>query len=305
MSEQIFAAVVNWNRPEDTLRCLRSLKESRPVAPQVIVVDNGSSDDSADQISAGFPDATLVRNAHNLGFARGYNQAIRMALEAGAGYILVINNDAFLKQDALADLLEVLEDPAVGVAAPAIYFAGEPETIWSIGGRFRPLIWEVTQDAYRERDAGQLPPRLEQDFITGCCFLAPRATLEQTGLFDERFRVYYEDFDFSQRVRFAGKKIVVSTAAKAWHNVASSSGGRDSPNERYWMARSSVTFYRKHLRGLSWLPVVFWRLGSALRTSLRLTRSGKTAARQAYWRGLWDGWALPPEAPPTRPTGDA
>jgi hypothetical protein len=74
-----------------------------------------------------------------------------------------------------------------------------------------------------------------------------------------------------------------------WHKVSLSSGGSNSPNERYWMARSSVLFFRKHARGWRVPIILFWRSGSALRTSLRLLREGRRQALAAYWRGLRDG----------------
>jgi GT2 family glycosyltransferase len=174
-----------------------------------------------------------------------------------------------------------------------IYHAQPPDKIWSIGGNERQLLFEVTQYAQGEKDSGGWPTLIERDFVTGCCFLASRQTFEQIGLFDDNFSMYYEDLDFSRRVRSAGLRILVIPKAKAWHNVASSSGGRDTPNERYWMARSSVLFFRKHGRNWRMPLILFWRLGSAIRTSWRLYRSGNSAAIAAYWRGLKDGF-IPP-----------
>jgi GT2 family glycosyltransferase len=142
-------------------------------------------------------------------------------------------------------------------------------------------------------DRGGWDEIIEQDFVTGCCFLAPRSTFETIGLFDEQFTMYYEDFDFSFRVRESGEKILVIPEAKAWHNVSTSSGGRDTPNERYWMARSSIVFFRKHTRGSQRVLITIWRLGSAIRTTLRLLLSGRIPSISAYWRGLWDGLRQP------------
>ncbi len=122
--------------------------------------------------------------------------------------------------------------------------------------------------------------------------LLTRRLLETVGLFDERFHMYYEDLDFCLRVRRSGFQILVVPGAKMWHKVAQSSGGSDSTFERYWMARSSALYFRKHCHGARWLAVLPWRGGSAVRTTLRLLRQGRREACAAYWRGLRDGFRL-------------
>lgn len=290
---RIFAVVVNWNRPQDTLKCLDSLTRQQGVRARLVVVDNGSSDDSVARIQASFPQATLIASPENLRFAGGTNLGVRAALEAGADYVLLINNDAFLHPEALATLLRYARQEEVGLVAPLIYWADPPDRIWSVGGRLRPLVMEVSHEWEGQPDPRRWPEILERDFVTGCCLLVPRRTFERVGLLDEQFHMYYDDFDFSCRVRAAGLRILVIPAARAWHNVAASSGGRDTPNERYWMARSSVVFFRKHIHGWRWPVVIAWRLGSAVRTTMRLLVRRQLAAISAYWRGIGDGLRAP------------
>jgi GT2 family glycosyltransferase len=110
------------------------------------------------------------------------------------------------------------------------------------------------------------------------------------GLLDEHFYpIYYEDLDFSVRFRQAGWKMLMAPQAKLWHKVSLTNQGSDSPNERYLMARMSVRYYRKHVRNLAWCVVIPWRMGSAIKTSLRLLAHQKIAPLNAYWRGLLDG----------------
>lgn len=288
-SNNVTAVVVNWNRPEDTLACLESLRSQEAGPPDLVVVDNGSTDDSVARIRAAYPQATLIASPHNLRFGGGYNLGIRRALEDGAEYVLVINNDATLAPDALGRMLEHAAREDVGLVAPLIYYADDPGRVWSSGGDARPLVLEVTAGERDRLDPQNWPAVLDRDFVTGCCFLASRRTFEQVGLFDERFAMYYEDSDLSRRVRARGLRVLVIPTARAWHKVASSSGGQDTPDERYWMARSSVAFFRKHARGWQWVPIALYRLGSALKTSVRLLRQGKSDSLRAYWRGLWDG----------------
>jgi GT2 family glycosyltransferase len=113
--------------------------------------------------------------------------------------------------------------------------------------------------------------------------------LERVGLFDERFFLYYEDSDYCMRVRRAGFRLLVVPQARMWHRVSSSTEGSDSPTERYWMGYSSIQFFRKHVR-LWQLPVIIpWRVGSIVKTLLRLVISGHPSKAFTYLRGIFGG----------------
>jgi GT2 family glycosyltransferase len=95
--------------------------------------------------------------------------------------------------------------------------------------------------------------------------------------------------DYCLRARRHGYRLRLAPAATMWHKVSSSSGGSDTPRERYWMARSSVLYFRKHAHFWQWPIILFWRTGSALRTSQRLLRKRRLDSLKAYWRGLLHG----------------
>ncbi|MBC8163222.1 MAG: glycosyltransferase family 2 protein [Roseiflexaceae bacterium] len=284
----VVIATLNWNRPDDTLACLASAAAQDYPNIRLLVVDNASSDDSVAQIASAFPHATLVQNSHNAGFAGGCNLALRHALALGAEYVFLVNNDTFFAPDMLRQLV-AHRSPEIGVLVPAIFRADAPEQAWSIGGMRHPLTLEKTGDIPAALGPALAAGYAEREYVVGCALLFSRIVLLAVGGFDERFFMYYEDMDLSLRVRAAGFRIMLVPQARMWHKVATSSGGSDSPNERYWMARSSVLFFRKHVRGPRWLVVVPFRAASALRTSLRLLRAGRTPALRAYWRGLRDG----------------
>ncbi|UCG25242.1 MAG: hypothetical protein JSW55_04375, partial [Chloroflexota bacterium] len=118
-----------------------------------------------------------------------------------------------------------------------------------------------------------------------------REVFEQIDLYDERFFLYYEDADYSLRASRAGIGAAVATMARMWHSVSKSSGGSDTPRERYWMARSSVLYFYKNARMWQWPVIIVWRTLSAMRTSLRLLTKWRLDSLSAYWRGLRDGIA--------------
>ncbi len=285
----VFAVTLNWNRPGDTIECLDTLIEQTYPNLCVLVVDNGSTDDSVTRIRARFPQIDLVQSPENRGFAAGANLGLRRALDQGAELAFLVNNDTLIDRHALSRLV-AQTGPGVGILAPVIYYAEDRDRVWSAGGRIHPWTLDKCYDYQVQARESDQPSAEDRDFVTGCGMLLTRQMLEKVGLFDERFFMYYEDADLCIRARRAGFHIRVVPLARMWHKVALSSGGSDSPDERYWMARSSVIYFRKHARGAQWLAILPWRAGSAIRTTARLWLRGRQDAASGYWRGLCDGW---------------
>jgi len=283
---------VNWNRRDDTLECLRSLEHQTYANLRLLVVDNGSTDGSADAITKELPGTEMLLLSENRGFAGGANAGIRGALARGADLICLVNNDTVADPAMVSHLVQGLS-PNTGMVAPKIYYTCDPERIWSVGGNCHALTTEMTDKGTGQLDRGQWDSVLERHFLVGCALLIRREVFEKVGVFDERFISYYEDMDYCVRVRGAGYRLFLVPQAHLWHKVAQSSGGSDSPRERYSMARGSVLFFRKHVHGWRWLFVIPYRLLSAIKTIARLTLTGKHDAAAAYRRGLWDGCKVP------------
>src|SRR5829696_3281712 len=125
----VIAVVLSWNGRDDTLACLRSLENE---GAEVIVVDNASSDGTADAIA----DVEVIRNERNLGYAGGMNVGIRAALERGADAVLLLNNDVEVEPGAVAALAEALD--GAGALCPVVVFADEPGRVWYAGASFDP-----------------------------------------------------------------------------------------------------------------------------------------------------------------------
>ena len=270
------------------MRCLESFNNQTYPNVCALLVDNNSDDGSPDIIAKHYPNIHQIVNMENLGFARGINIGLKYALDQNAEYIFISNNDAYINNDCLETLLRY-HTIDVGILAPMIYYTKPPNRIWSMGGKIHPGNLEVSDKWAEKIDAGDWPDFIEQDFVPGCGMLFPRETLLKVGLFDESFSMYYEDLDYCLRVRKSNLKIKIIPEAKMWHQIASSSGGSDTPNERYWMARSSVRYFAKHAIGVQIPYIFFWRTGSTLRTSFRLIRKHRWQSAKAYWRGLKDG----------------
>jgi len=253
----VCAIVLNWNGWEDTVRCLAALHRSTYANLRVVVVDNGSTDGSAQHL-APLLDGTwgeLIRSERNLGFTGGVNLGLKRALERGANSVLLLNNDAMVEPECVATLVAALEArPDVGLAGPRIVWQDRPNLIWSAG---MSVAWaSATLHAHRDEPLdsagrhGRLDAVCPVQGLSACVMLVKCAVLEEVGPLDDRYFAYYEDFDLCLRARRAGyRSLYVGTAhaAHAGSATANRGGGRSqSVLVNYYGARNILLFMATH-----------------------------------------------------------
>jgi GT2 family glycosyltransferase len=253
--------VLNWNGREDTLRCLRSLEGAG--ATGVVVADNGSTDGSVDAIRAAYPSVELVETGANLGYSGGNNAGIRRALERGADWVVLLNNDAELEPGALEAFAAA---PAAGVLAGKLLFpdgrvqwAGQQVDLRT-GYSGRPV-------GYGQPDAPEFSVPGDVDRAVGALMAVSREAIEAVGLLDEDLFAYVEDVDWSLRIRAAGFACRFVPGARARHALSAATGGAASTTPLYFGARNTIVVCERHRP----LP----RRGTALR---RLTIAGSFLA---------------------------
>jgi GT2 family glycosyltransferase len=194
----VFTIILNWNGLADTRECLASLRKIDYPNNRVLVVDNGSEGDEAtalEEESGGFIE--VIRNAANLGFAGGMNVGIRRALEAGAEYVLLLNNDVTVEPGFLAAMIAAAgRHPNLAAACPKAYFRDRPEVIYSTGGSVNLWTGTARQLGRGERDRGQFEGEATRDYADGLCMLIPAAAIEKVGLLDEEYFTYWEETDW-------------------------------------------------------------------------------------------------------------
>lgn len=283
---RVTAIVVNYARPLDTYKCVSALLRSRHIDVDVIVIDNGSHP-PLDMTTDFARHIHVVHLPQNRGFSGGYNYGLRLALQEGAERIFVVNNDAVVDPDALFELTNALGSTD-GVITPRIYYAGDASRIWSDGFMAHPWTMEMYGGRRGELDTGAWPESRRVDYVLGCAFLVTRGVLEKVGLFDERFFAYYEDLDFSLRVRAAGFPALVKPTAKVWHSVSATSGW-GTPRRQYLMAFGSIVFLIKHA-GRRWPLMAGVRLVHLARTVAVSLVTGRWDLMCAQLSGLRDGW---------------
>jgi GT2 family glycosyltransferase len=236
----VFCVVVNWNGWADTSACLASLAQQDYAPLHVVVVDNGSSDDSAARIQAAFPQVTLLLTGRNLGFPSGCNVGLRHAVAAGAGYIWMLNNDTVAPPDTCSKLVaKALANPSAGIIGSVLYYMHDPAQVqaWG-GGEINPFLGRSTH-ATAPFTPG---PR---SYMTFASALVPRLVLERIGILYEGFFMYWDDTDLALRVTRAGYTQTVAEGTCILHKEGGSSQRRSPLIDRYAVA-AGLHFLRRH-----------------------------------------------------------
>ena len=250
--------VLNWNSHEMTKKCIQSLLAMEGDSFEILIVDNGSRDGSVEVLRAAFPRVEVIANNRNLGFAAGCNLGMKCALDQGADYVLLVNNDTVVTTAFLAELLaESKRNPKAGMVSPKIYYLDDPDRIWWAGGTFS--LWQgIPRHLGRnEKDSGRYEKARVIDWATGCGVLLKCAALQETGLFDEKIFSNGEDLDLSLRMRELGWQIHYAPAAKLWHKEGFATRRNVGEHVRYFTTvRNNLWIMHKHARPIQW--VTFW-----------------------------------------------
>lgn len=266
----VAVVVINWNRLALTRACLRSLASTEYRGYRVIVVDNGSTDGSAQLLPREFPECTWLLLPENTGFTGGANAGIARALEAGVEIVVLLNNDAEVVEALwLRELVDAFEaDPRLGIAGGTE--VGSPTAS-------RPVA-----------DAG---PELEPLHVSGALFAVRRAVLETVGAFDPRYFAYWEDADLCARARRAGWRIARVPRAVVLHH-----GSRTATNEMatYYGIRNRIFYEKAHAGVARWLGFVVREAWGVARAAVARTEPppgwpeerGRSAAGTRQLMGL-------------------
>lgn len=258
--KKIFTVIVNYNGKKDVLDCIDSLRMvilPPGVALTTLIVNNGCRDEETMQDSeVKIENSIILTNSQNLGFSGGSNTGIRYALSHDAAYVLLLNSDTIVDKNFLKELFQNAEkDTEIGVVVPKIYFAKGYEfhkqryiknelgnVIWYAGGI---MDWNNIIGFHRgvdEVDKEQFNKIEETEIATGCCMLIKKEVFEKIGLLNENYFLYYEDSDFSMRVKKTDYRIMYIPAAIIWHKNAGSAGGSGSQLQDYYITRNRMLF---------------------------------------------------------------
>lgn len=232
---RVVAVVLHYRREAHTATCVQALERSQPAAPRILIIDNHSGDGSGERLHARFPQHGFLQTEQNLGYAGGNARGTAWALEHGAEYVLVINDDAEVEPGTIAALVAALEaHPRAAAVGPTIVYDNAERTICWAGGDIdikralgtpTPLGAEAVNASVEggrlagAGTAGGQPTVRRCTFISGCCFLVRAAALRELGTFRAEYFAYAEDVELSLRYTRAGWELLHAPDATVVHHT--------------------------------------------------------------------------------------
>jgi GT2 family glycosyltransferase len=287
---QVFVIVLTWNHLSDTLECLRSLASLEYPSYRIVIVDNGSEDNTPRIVREKFPNVVVIENERNLGYAEGNNEGIRYALNHSADFILLLNNDTIVDRQFVTHLVTAAQEhPEAAAFGPKIYFSDQPDHIMFAGAR-----WDQDAAVFRyigqgEQETGKYDILSETETLSGCAMLLRAELVSAVGLLDTRFFLLWEETDLCSRIRRYGYKLLFVPIAKVWHKGSRSFGGL-GPQYTYYHTRNRLLWIEKNLRGgakrhayLRCAKEIYWRL-------LALRQLNRSRYDEAIIRAHILGW---------------
>lgn len=241
LTPRVVCVVVNWNNWQDTTKCLTSLREQSYKNLHVIVVDNGSSNDSVIQLRSEHPWATIVENGYNAGFSRACNVGTAMGIERGADLVWLLNNDVAAPPDTAAKLVrKASENPEAGVVGAVLYYMHDPVRVQAWGGGDISLWTGYSRHFINPEKFGP------NGYITFASAMIRREVYEQLdGLYEGGF-MYFEDSDFGLRTQRAGWKLCVAEDTAILHKEGGSFEGKRNPVLERIITMSGLSFLKRH-----------------------------------------------------------
>lgn len=254
-SADVSVIIVSYNTRELTLTALETLFEhAGPIAMEVLLWDNASSDGSADAVADAFPDVTLVRSPENLGFAAANNAAAKMA---SADWLLLLNPDTETYPSAIRNLYDfALDNPQAGIVGGRTVFPNgslNPSSCWS-----QISLWSIFCSAFGLTAAfpksnvfnpeafgnWQRDTKRKVDIVSGCFFMLPTQLWNELGGFREKYFMYGEEADMCLRARAMGYQPMITPEAQIMHLVGASTTLRS--DKVVSLQRARATLIRDH-----------------------------------------------------------
>ncbi|CAK7083952.1 MAG: hypothetical protein BACD_04286 [Bacteroides rodentium] len=237
---------INYNGWQDTCELIASLKQYETYPYELIVVDNASVGEDVEHIRNAYPDVRIVRTERNLGFAGGNNLGYDYAQ---GKFILFLNNDTVIKGPILYPLVKSLADSRIGGVSPCIFYYYHPEMIQYYG------YTEMTSVTLRHTKEPFDPARMveymkpkETEVLHGGAMMLRRDVIERVGKMPEVYFLFYEEFDWSRKIRAAGYRLFYEPRSKVYHKE-SASIPRKTPKREYYLSRSRIIYARRNCRG--------------------------------------------------------
>ena len=272
-----------------TLKCIQSVLNNTYRNIKIILIDNSETPNDLSAKTEQFAQVTFIKTDKNAGFASGCNIGIKKAMENGADYIFLLNNDAVADEFVFEELLKSSQGKENGVLGCKIYQDDGRGLLSYAGGKIEWLQGKTTHIGESRADCEEYNIPGETDFAEGCAFFIKREVLEKIGLLDEKYFLYLEDADFCIRAKKEGFKTKYVPTAKIWHKV-STTLKKENPLSIYNYNRNRLIFMRKHASKMNFaIFFVIYIIGMLKRLFMALKEKNKdkfTATINAFRNGL-------------------
>lgn len=216
MRSKVAIVIVTYNGSKWIQKCLASVFRNEG-GYDVILVDNASSDGSADIVEREFPHVDVIRSAKNLGFVGGNNLGIREALRHKYEYILMLNQDTEVEPDFLSEIVKVASKDDVGIVQGMLVLGGERSLVNNAGNALHYLGFGFVKHYREPVEKWSRREPVEIGYASGAALLVKRSVLERIGVLDEKFFMYHEDLDLCWRAKLAGYRVILAPAAIVYH----------------------------------------------------------------------------------------
>lgn len=245
--KKIGVVICNYNKVDKVLECIQCILESVFKDFDLYVVDNASTDGSVQEIERKYrSQVRLIVNKENLGGSGGFNTGLRAAYEMGYEYLMCVDNDAFLDENAIGSLYEFLEEHReVGMAASKIYHYEAPDYIQQFGQRIDFDYFYTEVPHLNMIEDGSMPDFLYVDSVAACSLMVRRSTIDAIGFLPEKNFLYWDDTEWCYLCNQAGMKVASVGASKALHAMGAK---KEDVNTfpTYYAWRNWISFFIKY-----------------------------------------------------------
>ncbi len=258
----------------------------------VVVIDNGSTDNTKEYVEENFPKAKLIRLEKNRGYSGGFNFGLEYAFKDNdSKYAVITNNDVKVDDQLVKELVKVAEtDEMIGFVTGKVYYYDKPDTLQSVGKYEDPIYWNGYHIGSKEVDKGQYDEVSERFFADDIFILVSRKMYEEIGAYDENFLFQSEEYDWEARAKAKGYKIYYTPGAKIWHKE-SMTIGKQSPFKAFFDARNPMIVIMKY-KDAAFFRRYFWKRHftyDVFKSSLVRIKQGAPATAWSIWKGLFSG----------------
>lgn len=290
--KSIGVVICNYNKCDDSLRCIKSVMESTIDDFKIYFVDNGSTDSSVHTVREKYgEDIVIIENNSNMGSAGGFNTGIKRVLSAGHDYVMLLDNDTQIDENCLFQMRDFLiHNPDAGMVGAKIYHRHDPSFIQQYGCDVDLKRYQIKTFYADITDSPEIPPQVECTTLQTTAVMLPISTVQSVGLIPEDYFMYWDDFDWGYRIHNAGYRIVAIGAAKVIHEMAPFVRKEDTAS-LYYQWRNAIHFFMKYTPEAKWqnmtLAILNTLFHSVYECSFRNEQNMVATIMRAYHDALY------------------